>query len=182
MKRNFTVILGALFLLAVSSAQSMSATLEDVADSYIVQITAKAKVKKLGSEKTHSAGLLVLTSGGTFSLDDYNTPNDVSGIIYLDSKGKKILFELTPAGQSSLEKTMLNWLETAAASKGINLEDTGINVLSVKTSKVKIDKKTNKPKGTAKYTAKGTVYGDIVGQGHVTAKFSYQAKIKFPSN
>ena len=176
MRKYFCIAFCVILALAGLSIQAMAASLDDVAGDYNVEIQAKFKVKKLGSDKTFTPGVLTLNAGGTFFLDDFGTANDVDGSISLDSKGKKIFYQLSAAGTAALKASLTNWLENAAADEGVDITGVNFTFLEVKPSKVKIDKKTNRAKGKAKLKVKGTVSGTVDGSFE-QSNFSYQAKI-----
>ncbi len=176
MKKYYCILLFTLLAFVGSSAQSISATLNDVAGNYNVSMQTKFKVKKLGSDASTASGQLTLNSGGTFFLDEYGSSNDVSGTIYLDSKGKKIFFDLSSSGQAELKDTLTDWLESAAAAEGVYVSNTSFTFTQIKIKKVKIDKRTNRATGKAKVKVKGTVSGYANGEW-VETKFTYQAKI-----
>ena len=180
MKKYFFKLICFLFTFSVICTPSHSATLSDVAGSYNVTIDAKVKVKGVGKDKSTNLGVLTLYSNGTFLLNDSSTSNDPDGTIWMDSKGKKVLFNLSNNGRAALEATLVDWLTDALLYyEGISITNVDFEFPNEKTGKVKIDKNTNSPKGKAKVKIKGTVSGDIPGEGRQTTKFAYQAKIIF---
>jgi hypothetical protein len=173
--KTFLTTLTIIILGAGLPGLSAGATLADIEGDYPVSMTAKFKVKKLGSDTRMSSGLLTLSQSGTFFLDDYTTPHDVSGDITLDSKGKKVFYSPSVNGLSELESVLNDWLTGAAADAGIGLTGLDFTFTQVKPSKVKIDKRTGLVTGEATLSVKGVVTGYVDGE-YIQTKFTYKAK------
>ena len=138
---------------------------------YGVQIQSKLTVKKVGKfTETHN-GQLSFAQNGTFEMDDFTTTHDVTGNYSLDPKGKSILFNLTPAGKAALEASLIEWLEA------YGLYSLDFSFDKIKTSKVKIDKKTGRATGKIKLDVSGTVSGCTADDECGETKFKYKAMI-----
>lgn len=150
---------------------------EPWAGNYAVQIQAKLSVKKWAKASSTVNGQLTLQDNGTFFLEDSSTSHDMSGVCELDAKKKSILYELNAAGLTALEDHLIEWLEAAAAAQGLTLSDLDYTFTKTKTSKVKIDKNTQRATGKMKFTVSGTVSGCVAGEDCGEMKFTYKANV-----
>lgn len=141
------------------------------AGDYTVQIQSKLTVKKVGKFEETNGGQLTLDEAGTFEMDDYSTPHDVTGTFVLDAKGKSMLYTPSAAGLAALEKSLIDWLEA------YGLYNLDFTFQKIKTSKVKIDKKTGRAAGKIKLDVSGTVSGCMAGEGCGETKFTYKSTI-----
>jgi len=155
------------------ATQLTAAEREDVIDDYTVSYNNTFKAKKLGKD--------VNTGNDPFSLNDNDTFSlgPVTGLWSLDSKGKKIMLGIDV---SSLNFLAVEWATTVSNlvmdKFGIPLDPDDITVVlqEPKISPIKIDKKTNKPKGKFKVTIKGTASAFVEGEGTQQTQISFKGK------
>jgi hypothetical protein len=95
----------------------------------------------------------------------------------MDSRGKKVLYAISPQGEAELKDVMATWIVNVAASGGLTVvvTDISFDVLTIKPAKV--SKTTGFPiKTTLK--ARGWVSGTVDGTP-VVRKLKYSSKVTF---
>jgi len=189
MNKYFCILLCALIVLTGAFGQALAATMEQVDGLHPIEIHSKLKVKKAGKGENISSGDILVTSTGittgNFLLDDYATPDIVSGIsTYITGtlellKEKKVIFELDSAGYNAIAATIFHWASNVAAAEGIIIYSAIVYIiLPLKTGKFTVDKDTGLPKGRANLKFKGWVEADT-SIGLINRNYSYKAKVEF---
>jgi hypothetical protein len=173
--KKFHYILLCLMVISLGLAPQLNAAeIVDVIGTYPLLSKTTIKVKGLGKiVDTDDTDELILNGNSTFSL------GPVTGLFSLDSKGKKILLEIDAPSLAVLAGLFAEATSDLVLDKeGIFVDPNDITIViqDVKTSKIKIDKNTNLPKGKLKVTIKGIASADIPGEGVQQGKFSFKGK------
>lgn len=155
-----------------------AANSEDVQGSYCLLSKTKFKAKGLGAivGTDDCYDELTLNIDGTFSLGSPTDP--VTGTFDFDSKGKKILLELDQSGQEGLKDIFAQLISDLVWEKegvSISPDEIDIEFQPIKAFKIKIDKKTEKPKGSFKVKIKG-IASAMVDDQPEQGKFSFGGK------
>jgi hypothetical protein len=187
MKRRLVWSVGIAMIFLAMATWVSAATMDGIVGDWVVYSKAKGSVSKLGSDHSDGPGRISFealpgSNSGSFT---YHDPGGYmyTGDFSLSPDGKKLTMEFDEAGLDEFEAMMADWLQIAAAEKGLSLtgisfayDQKGILIGSVKTSK-----KTNGPtKGTV--SAKGIVYAHVWDRGtyigYVPAKYSFKSTSK----
>jgi len=173
MKKLYCILIAVIVLSLGLAAQSTAATCPDVAGTYEVTYKRTFKAKGLGKDNWQGSDLLILEADGTFMF------GDATGTYSCDKKGKKIRLNLDESGLDELENYFAEIISDLAFKKGTDLEPWEITCIiqKVKISKIKINKKTAKPKGKVKIEVKGRASAEVDGKQE-KGKFSYKGKGK----
>lgn len=155
------------------ATQLNAAEKEDVIGDYTVSSKTIFKAKKLGKDVDTGNDPFSLNGDDTFSL------GPVSGLWSLDSKGKKILLEINAPSLGFLADEWAIAISNLVLDKFdvfVDPDDITVVLQKPKISPIKIDKKTNKPKGKFKVTIKGTASAFVPGEGTQQTKISFKGK------
>jgi len=160
------------------ATQLNAAVIGDVIGAYPLLSKTTFKAKGLGKDVDEGTDdILTLFPDSTFSLG--SGVDDVTGLWSLDSKGKKIQLQIDALSLAALAENFAQAISGAVMDKfGVLIDPVDITVVlqEPKISKIKIDKKTEKPKGKIKVIIKGTASAFVPGEGTEQTKFSLKGK------
>jgi len=177
------LILTTLYVLGMSvcmAAPLFSATVGDLAGTWITSSEPKLKISGIGSRSAENNGTTTLNQIGTFNLHEEDSTGtfDYTGNWGLIQEGKKMSIALNAAGQTELIRAWRLWLIEVANEFQVDIDAIEFSIESLTISQASIPKKPPIiPKKTT-LKAKGWVTAWVDGE-FLTKRFSYTSKVYF---